>query len=227
MFIFMNTVHERLRYFRETVEGLSLRELQARVNEQLGEDAALSLGTVSNYERPPDDGGRRAGPRVEFVAALGRAFPDLRIEWLVCGAGLPTRVAERLAAPEGLEADAADGEGFAGRVLARYPDLELLSPEASALFMAALTRLAMGEPDGALGEEHLLDLAGDLRWVLLAPVGMWGFRHAPAYEAFSDYCVASLHALMQLMPGPGRGDDLGGYPDSRAPRLRATEPVGF
>jgi len=207
--------------------GLSLRELQARVNERLGEDEALSLGTISNYERPPSDGGRRAGPRIEFLVALKRAFPELRLEWLMFGEGQPTEVAERLAAPEGLEADAAAGGGFATRVLARHPDLELLSPEASALFMAALTRLAMGERDAELDESHLLDLAGDLRWLLLAPLAMWGFRHSPPYDAFSDYSVALLHALMQLMPRPGEGDPISAYEGSLAPRLREEVPVGF
>jgi len=227
MFIHMDTVHERLRYFRETVKGLSLRELQAAVNGRLGADEALSLGTISNYERPPADGARRAGPRLEFLVALKEAFPDLRLEWVMFGDGLPTQVAERLAAPEGLEAEAAAGGGFAARVLARHPDLELLSPEGSALFMAALTRLAMGEPGAALDEEHLLELAGDLRWLLLAPLAMWGFRHSPPYDAFSDYSVALLHALMRLMPPPGRGDAIARYEGSLAPRLRRDAPVGF
>lgn len=227
MFSFMNSVHERMRHFRETVKGLSLRELQARVNERLGEDEALSLGTISNYERPPADGARRAGPRVEFLVALKRAFPDLRLEWLMFGEGQPTEMAERLAAPEGLEAGAAAEGGFAARVLERHPDLELLSPEASALFMAALTRLAMGEPEAALDEPHLLELAGDLHWLLLAPLAMWGFRHSPPYDAFSDYCVALLHALMQLMPRAGRGDPVDAYAGSLAPRLRDDAPVGF
>jgi len=209
------------------VEGLSLRELQTAVNRRLGEDEALSLGTISNYERPAAGGTRRAGPRVEFVVALKRAFPDLRVEWLMFGEGQPTRVAEHLSAPEGLEAGAAGGGSFAARVLARYPDLELLSPEASALFMAALTRFAMGEPGLTVDEEQLLELAGDLRWLLLAPLSMWGFRDAPPYEAFSDYSVALLHALMQLMPRPGEGDPIATYRESLCPRLRRSTPVGF
>ena len=112
-------------------------------------------------------------------------------------------------------------------MLARYPDLELLSPEASALFMAALTRLAVGEPDMALDEEQILELAGDLRWLLLLPLGLWGFRHAPPYESFSDYSVALLHALMQLMPAATRGDPAADYPGSTGPALRERVPVGF
>ena len=112
-------------------------------------------------------------------------------------------------------------------MLQRYPDLELLSPEASALFMAALTRLAMGEPDMELDESHLLELAGDLRWLLLNPVRTWGFRHDPDYRAFSDYAVAALNSLMLLMPDTGQGDPIARYDDSRGPDLRRLRPVGF
>ena len=54
MFIIMNTVHERLRHLRENVKGLSLREFRARINAELADEEQLSLGTVSNYERPAD-----------------------------------------------------------------------------------------------------------------------------------------------------------------------------
>ncbi|MGH7541071.1 MAG: hypothetical protein ACRELC_08740 [Gemmatimonadota bacterium] len=233
----MDSVQERLRYWRETVKNLSLREFLDLVNAALPVDEALSLGTLSNYERPREDGRRRAGPRAEFLVALKRAFPELRLEWLLFGNGGPTELAQRLSAPEGLEAAAAAGPGaapapgperpFATRVLERYPDLELLSPEASALFMGALTRYAMGEPHMALDEERLLDLAGDLRWLLLLPLRFWGFRHAPSYDAFSDYCVGLLHALMGLMPATGQGDRAAAYEGSVAPRLRRELDVEF
>lgn len=231
MFMFMDSVQERLRYFRESVEGLSLRAFRGLINAELPPGARVSLGTLSNYERAPEDG-VGPGPRAEFLAALKRAFPQMRLEWLILGEGQPTEIAEELASPEGLETRAEGsprdpGATFAARVLATYPDLELLSPEASALFMAALTRLATGEPDMALDEGHLLELAGDLRWVLLAPLGMWGFRHSPAYHDFSDYAVAMLHALMELMPASGGGDPITDYEGSLGPELREARPVGF
>lgn len=218
MFRYMDTVQSRLRFFRKDVQGLSLRDFRGRVNAELPEHARVSLGTLSNYEREAG-GSPRAGPRAEFLAALKRAFPPLRLEWLILGDGEPTTIAERLAAPE--------GPSFAARVLARYPDLELLSPEASALFMAALTRLAMGEPKLALDEGDLIELAGDLRWLLLLPPGAWGFRHAPPYRAFSDYAVAMLHALSRLMPESGEGDPISDHPASILPRLRRFRTVGF
>ena len=224
----MNTVQLRLRFFRGDVLGLSLREFRRRVNAELPPADRLSLGTLSNYENTAD-GRSRAGPRAEFIGALKRAFPPLRLEWLILGEGAPTTIEERLAAPEGLEGKAGDEEGetFAARVLERYPDLELLAPEASAMFMAALTRLAMGEPEMALDEPRLLDLAGDLRWLLFLPLGAWGFRHAPPFRTFSDYAVAVLHALAGLMPERGGGDPMQAYADSILPSLRRHRPVGF
>jgi hypothetical protein len=227
MFIVMNTVHERLRHFRERIQALSLREFQAAINAQLPEADALSLGTISNYERPLAGGGPRPGPRVEFLGALKAAFPDVRLDWVMFGDGQPTEVAELLASPNGLEGTGGGLSSFGARIIERYPDIELLPPEGAALFMAALTRLAMGEPDEALDEDLLLDLAGDLRWLLLLPARLWGFRHEPPYEVFSDYTVAMLHALMQLMPPPGGGDAISDYAGSRTPRLRVEYPVGF
>jgi len=224
----MDTVQERLRYLRETVLGLSLREFREAINAELDPGDALSLGTISNYERPGADGVRRPGPRVEFLGALKAAFPEVRLEWVIFGGGRPTGLAERLASPEGIEGAAVSREGgFAARVLERHPDLELLAPEASALFMAALTRVAMGEHEMALDEERLLDLAGDLRWLLLLPLRMWGFRHDPPYDVFSEYSVALLHALMLLMPPPGRGDAVADYAVSTGPALRERFPAGF
>ena len=96
MFTCMDTVQSRLKHFREAVLGLSLRELRERVNAELEAEDRLSLGTLSNYERPAGER-RRPGPRTEFLGALKRAFPDLRLEWLVLGEGQPTRTTERLA----------------------------------------------------------------------------------------------------------------------------------
>ena len=230
MFRIMDTVQTRLRFFRKEVQGLSLRDFRARVNAELPEQARVSLGTLSNYEREAQ-GSSRAGPRAEFLAALKRAFPPLRLEWLILGEGEPTTVAQRLAAPEGLETKAGastdEGASFAQQVLARYPDLDLLSPEASAVFMSGLTRLAMGEPRLALGEGNLIQLAGDLRWLLLLPLGAWGFRHAPPYRLFSDYAVGMLHALSRLMPENGDGDPIADHAASILPQLRRFRTVGF
>ncbi len=259
----MNSVQSRLRFFRKHVQGLSLREFRRRINDRLPPEAQLSLGTLSNYERPDDQprtgprsgspaagtgspaagagasaagagasGARhRPGPRADFIAALKKAFPQLRLEWLILGDGQPTVVAEELASPGGLEAKARgegdDGVAFAGAVLERYPDLELLSPEASAMFMAALTRLAMGEREMALDEERLLDLAGDLRWLIFLPLRAWGFDHAPEYRVFSDYAVAALHGLSRLMPATGEGDPICDHAYSVLPRLRRVHSVGF
>jgi hypothetical protein len=223
----VNTVQERIRYWRSNIKGLSLREFQKLVNAQLP-GAEVSLGTVSNYEQVSSDGVQRGGPRASFVGAMKRAFPELRLAWLLLGQGEPTRMAQQLTGQGGLEGtgDEAGGEdSLTGRVLRRYPDLDLLSPEASALFAAALARYAMGEPDMHLTEEHLIELAGDLRWLLLLPTTGWGFEHEPDYDRFSAYCVAMLHALMQAMPGSGQGDPVADYQGSGVRALREGRPV--
>lgn len=231
----MNTVQERIHYWRVSVKHLSLRELRDIVNAHLHESSRVSLGTINNYDRAPGPGASaRGGPRSDFLLALKRAFPELRLDWLVCGEGEPTEIAQRLAAPGGLESESLAGDsagtdagpsGFAARILGRYPDLELIAPEASALFMGALTRYAMGEPRMELDEAQLLELAGDLRWLLLLPLQLWGFKRAPEYDELSDYAVAQLHALMQLMPRTGEGDRIRRYSRSLGPRLRNAYPA--
>lgn len=220
---------------------MSLREFRDAVNAQLPEPARLSLGTINNYERTAGAGATaRGGPRSDFILALKKAFPELRLDWLVCGVGEPTQLAQRLAAPGGLEgegepqdgAEDPSAEGYAStsiaaRILDRYPDLELLAPEASALFMGALTRYAMGEPRMELDEAHLLELAGDLRWILLLPLQLWGFDRSPGYDQLSNYAVAQLHALMQLMPATGKGDRIRRYERSLLPRLRGSFPASL
>jgi hypothetical protein len=235
----MNSVQERIAYWRGSVKRLSLRDFRDQVNAHLPEAGRVSLGTINNYERVPEGARARGGPRAEFLLALKAAFPEIRLDWLLLGKGEPTELAERLASPEGLESDSgADSresgepvEGgaltFSERVLARYPDLELMAPEASALFMGGLTRYAMGEPQLELDATELLELAGDLRWLLLLPLQLWGFRREPSYEELSDYAVAMLHALMQLMPRTGEGDPIGEYDASLAPKLRNAHPISL
>lgn len=222
----MNSVQERLRHWRQ-VKGLSLRELQEAVNAHLAPPARVSLGTVSNYERPPQETAPRPGPRTEFVAALKAAFPELRLEWLLLGEGQPTVAGARVAAVTGEGAAGRSDSVLAGRVLERFPDLAFLSPEAAALFLGALTRYATGAPRMDLGEEQILELAGDLRWLLLLPLRSWGFDHEPGYERFSAYSVAMLHALTLAMPDAGRGDPISALAESPLRRLREASPGGL
>ena len=53
MFIFMNTVHERLRHLRENVKGLPLREFRARINAELADEEQLSRFHRSSKEGIP------------------------------------------------------------------------------------------------------------------------------------------------------------------------------
>jgi len=226
----MNTVQDRIRYFREEVKGMSMREFQRLVNAELAEPDQVSLGTISNYERTPEPGKRRASPRAEVLAAMGSAFPELRLPWLLMGEGEPTEMAHRVAAGQPLDEVAHGGGGagsLAARVLERFPDLELLSPEASALFTGVLTRYAMGEPGMDLSEAQLMELAADLRWLLFLPLSQWGFNHQPDYDRFSAYAVALLHALALALPPSGRGDPIRMYDHATVRRLRESVTVGF
>lgn len=222
----LNSVQERLRYWRERVKALSIRKFRAAVNAELAAERQVSLGTVSNYERPPR-AERSAVPRADYVAAVKAAFPEIRLAWLLTGEGEPSAVGQRVLETAGPDGPTGDPASLGGRVLAAHPDLALLSPEASALFLGALTRYAMAEPGMALDEGRILELAADLRWLLLLPPALWGFRHDPDYERFSDYSVAMLHAVMLALPGPGEGDPAVAYDAAPNRRLREALAVGF
>lgn len=223
----LDSVQERLRHWREAVVRLSVREFHAAVNAQLPPEARVSLGTVSNHEQPPG-ASRSTPPRADYVAAVKRAFPELRLEWLLLGEGAPGATGDRVAAAAGRLEDGPPSEGsLRGRVLEAYPDLGLLSPESSALFLGALTRYAMGEPSLELGEQQILELAADLRWLLLLPLSLWGYRHEPDYDTFAAYSVALLHALTLLMPASGAGDPIEDYAQAPNRALRDRLPVGF
>lgn len=223
----MDSVQSRLRRWREEVKRLSVREFHQRVNAHLPPGRRVSLGSVSNYERSGNGRGAGAPPRADYLAAVKRAFPELRLEWLLLGEGEPTVAGGRVAESAGAARGMAAAGGLGGLLADRLPDLGLLSPEASALFLGALTRYATGDPGMDVGEREILELAEDLRWLLLLPLSLWGFRHEPDYERFSAYSVAMLHALMQAMPGPGRGDPIASYPGFPARELREAAPVGF
>ena len=72
---------KRLSSWRES-QGLSRRELAARVNAELPEGEGLTGQSVGNYERS-----NRPPPRADWLAALARAFPDLSLPWLIAGEG--------------------------------------------------------------------------------------------------------------------------------------------
>ncbi len=92
---FGETVHERLKFWRSEVLGISQAELAQGVNAQLEADQRVAVTTVSNYER-------RTEPRASFLAALKRAYPEINLSWLVTGEGKPvsspSAIAERIGA---------------------------------------------------------------------------------------------------------------------------------
>ena len=77
---FVETFHERLRFWRREVAEVSQKELCHAVNQRLGSSDQISVATVSNYERSTE-------PRASFLGALKQAYPQVSLEWLVSGAG--------------------------------------------------------------------------------------------------------------------------------------------
>ena len=79
----LDTVQQRLRYWRTEIAELSRSQLRKEVNEYLepGEQVA-SVTTISNYESSTQ-------PRASFLSALMRIDPNLSLVWLIVGSGEP------------------------------------------------------------------------------------------------------------------------------------------
>lgn len=98
---FGDSVHERLRFWRTEVVGVSQLGLCDVVNGYLSEAERVGVTTVSNYERTTE-------PRASFLAALKRVYPALSLNWLVTGEGRPLQSSVTAApAAEALLDDAA------------------------------------------------------------------------------------------------------------------------
>ena len=79
---FGDSLHERLRFWRTDVIGVSQVALCQAVNHYLSEAEQVGVTTVSNYERTTE-------PRASFLAALKRVYPALNLDWLITGEGRP------------------------------------------------------------------------------------------------------------------------------------------
>ena len=71
----METVRERFRDWRKG-NGYTLKEVASAVGQQLGRD--VSESSISNFES-------RADPNTAVIQALGMAFPELSLRWLLTG----------------------------------------------------------------------------------------------------------------------------------------------
>ena len=78
--LFGETIHERLKYWRHEVLGVSQSRLCETVNSHLPAEDRVAVTTVSNYERTTE-------PRGSFLGALKKAYPEINLDWLVVGQG--------------------------------------------------------------------------------------------------------------------------------------------
>lgn len=184
-------IQTRFAQWREQ-EGLTLREVQASVNDHLPETRQIkSSGTISNYEKKESD---KPPPRADFLAALKAAYPTLNVEWMVTGRGEMYDVGDR----ELLRAElASEHETFA-----RLPDA------AQDLLMDTLTRWAAfakrpSEGSEPWGEGRTVEAAGDLLFLLELPARSVREGRFETEEAWESYLLAVLQAIRLALPEPG------------------------
>ena len=88
-----DNVQERFKYWRQEIARVSQAQLCEEVNRHLPTESEVAVTTISNYERATE-------PRVSFLDALKKAYPDLNLGWLISGSGEPQlsdeQAAERL-----------------------------------------------------------------------------------------------------------------------------------
>jgi len=216
----------RLRRWREE-NGLSFRALQARINEHLPSDEQVGVATLSDWER---DGA--SGPRAPVLEAMVKAFPDLRLEWLLFGTGEVTKVATDILE----EVDAIEYEGRLVNipVWASLKDFPSSVRTAFASVLVHMYRSLPDAPDDVNSDEGraaLVELAVDLQDLLFLPSFCRAFhpRDEPGLASLDarqreSFGLAILHALSLLVPGPGAG---GPFSDPDATRADGVLESGF
>ena len=93
----LETIHARLWHLRNRELGMTQKDFRKRVNAQL--EKPVSHGAVANYEakgRAASERSRVAEPRASYLAAIKKAFPYVRLEWLILGRGEPTELKEAM-----------------------------------------------------------------------------------------------------------------------------------
>lgn len=181
----IDSPQRRLRHYRE-LEGLTLREFAAAVNRFLPEIKQVTHATVSNYEVST-----RPGPRVEWLAALKKAFPDLRLEWVATGVGAMTVVGEQWRqAPTDEQT----------MMLTAKSNWQALPHGTHSVFeelLGALIRTA----DGAVPMHLQLFAAEQIGDHIYAPFGRWGYltMEEVSTETLRVYATSVLNALTLIV----------------------------
>lgn len=167
-----------------TEQGLTLAELRDRVNAKLPPESHVELSSVSNFETPS-----KPLPRLDWLAGFRKAFPDVRLEWLLLGNPPETEgeYGRRMAGLKTLDEMAARGpdpwdaflESVGGRTWMALSDLSLYLPsEVTAVATGLVQRWAGGRPD-----------------VLRTPPDV------PTREEIRDYLERVLSPLMDMRFG--------------------------
>ncbi len=140
--LFGETIHERLKYWRNEVLGVSQSRLCETVNSHLPEEDRVAVTTVSNYERTTE-------PRGSFLGALKKAYPEINLEWLVAGQGKLLASEQRTA--EALrKARAENGEGNTATPVLDLPGMQRfrgLAEPAVHVLVAFLEEVRQSNPE--------------------------------------------------------------------------------
>lgn len=187
-------MHERLRFWRTEIVGVSQIGLCNAVNGYLSEADRVGVTTVSNYERTTE-------PRASFLAALKRVYPALSLNWLVTGEGRPLQSSVP-AAPAG---DAVPGDAAVAS-LTDQPGMHRfrILPLAAALILTAfLNEVRQSLPDYQDEQSRAWrDFLQRLSHFFFEP--FQSTRHFAALDVLSDgdltdYTLAVIAAVRPLV----------------------------
>lgn len=209
------TFQERFWWFRNKgPDSRKLEDLADAVNQHLERGKPISISTLSNYEARGS--ARASEPRVSFLAALGAAFPEFNINWLLTGVGPRYPPITPLG-------ETPDGEPATNirRGLPGWSDSMPGGFAVSGVYAEAFKRLKQSCPD--LGESSIagldsegrqkeIDRLGDLLHDLIVePVAKLrkpGQENQPEHRQLVNYTLAMIQALMFAIPERGQGKPL-------------------
>jgi hypothetical protein len=191
---FGDSVHERLRFWRTEIVGVSQIGLCNAVNGYLSDADRVGVTTVSNYERTTE-------PRASFLAALKRVYPALSLNWLVTGEGRPLQSSVP-AAPAG---DAVPGDAAVAS-LTDQPGMHrfrILPLAATLILTAFLNEVRQSLPDYQDEQSRAWrDFLQRLSHFFFEP--FQSTRHFAALDVLSDgdltdYTLAVIAAVRPLV----------------------------
>lgn len=193
------TFQDRFWWWRNRSVEVTLEEVAERVNRSL--ERPLAVSTISNYEAR---GQRRASePRASFLKALGAAFPDLNVSWLVTGEGSPSL-------SSGESAKAAPSAPW-DLTEAAWSIFVTGGPAVWPAFLRTVDRLRYScpAPPDEHDPEEVAALAAALQSAVREPLDrVRENEEAISADALEEYYLSVLTAVMRVVPGAGEGSPL-------------------